>query len=417
MLVRLEVALRLGERVAAELLEDGARQDDRDHRLADHAGGGHGADVGALVVGLDRLGGVQVDGRQRAGERGDRLEGAAHDDRLAVGHAAFEAAGAVRLAAPGAAVPAVRRQDDVVRFGAGAFGDREAGADLDTLRGVDAHHGLGELAVQLAVPLHVRAEADRDAGGPHLEGAAERIAGLFGGVDGGDHALAGCGVGAADGVLVDGGPVRLALDLRVDIADRCRVRVDGDAELFQEAAADRADGDARSGLAGGGALEDVAHVVEAILHRTGEVGMARAQARDLLRVAVVRADLHHFLPVLPDAIGDQHGDGAAERATVADTAEDLCAVHLQLLTARTPVAALAPVHIGGDVVFGDLEACGDALEDRDERLAVRLSGGEKAQLSHRCASAEAAVSVCSSAGVSGGAIGSMGSGRPLSPRR
>ncbi len=405
-----------GRGVAAELLEHGAGEDDGHHRLADDAGGGHRADVGAFVVGLDRLAGVQVHGGQRAGERGDRLEGAAHDDGLAVGHPAFEAAGAVRLPAPGAAVPPVRRQDDVVRFGAGAFGDAEAGPDLDALRGVDAHHGLGELAVQLAVPLHVRAEADRDAGRPHLEDAAERIAGFFGGVDGGDHALPGCGIGAADGVLVDGGPVRLAFDLRMDVADRCRVGVDGDAELFEKATADRTDGDARCGLAGGGALEHVAHIVEAVLHSTGEVGVAGAQTRDLLRVAVVRADLHHFLPVLPDAVGDEHGDRAAERAAVPDAAEDLRPVHLQLLAARAAVTALAPVHVGGDVVFGDLEAGGDTLEDRDERLPVRFAGREESQLCHRWASAEEAVLVCSSAGGSGGAIGSIGSGRPLALR-
>ena len=102
--------------------------------------------------------------------------------------------------------------------------------------------------------------------------------------------------------------------------------MDGDAELFEEAAADGADGDARRGLAGGGAFEDVADVVEAVLHRAGEVGVAGTQARHLLRIAFVRADGHHFLPVLPDAVGDDHGDRAAERAAVADAADDLRAV-------------------------------------------------------------------------------------------
>src|SRR6266851_124073 len=50
-----EVALGLAHRVAAELLQEGIGQRQRHHRLADHARGGHDADVAALVVGLDPL--------------------------------------------------------------------------------------------------------------------------------------------------------------------------------------------------------------------------------------------------------------------------------------------------------------------------------------------------------------------------
>ena len=48
--VALAVAAGLLDGVAAELLERGVGQHQRDHRLGDDAGRGHGADVAALVV-------------------------------------------------------------------------------------------------------------------------------------------------------------------------------------------------------------------------------------------------------------------------------------------------------------------------------------------------------------------------------
>jgi hypothetical protein len=50
--------------------------------------------------------------------------------------------------------------------------------------------------------------------------------------------------------------------------------VDGDAELLEKSPADGADGHAGRGLAGGGALQDVTGVVEAVLHSAGEIGVA-----------------------------------------------------------------------------------------------------------------------------------------------
>ena len=61
-----------------------------------------------------------------------------------------------------------------------------------------------------------------------------------------------------------------------DPADLGRERPDLDPELAQERARDGAGGDPRRGLARGRALEHVAYVVEAVLERAGEVGMARA---------------------------------------------------------------------------------------------------------------------------------------------
>ena len=64
---------------------------------------GHDADVAALVVRLvDGLAGDEVGRRQRPGERRDRLDRAADDERLAVRDAAGQAAGVVRAVDPAA---------------------------------------------------------------------------------------------------------------------------------------------------------------------------------------------------------------------------------------------------------------------------------------------------------------------------
>ena len=94
---------------------------------------------------------------------------------------------------------------------AGACRNGEAAADLDPFHGVDAHDGLSQEAVQLAVPLDVRAQPDGDAGSRHLEYTAQGVAGLAGGIDSPHHALGGLGVGAADGRRLHGVPVGLAV--------------------------------------------------------------------------------------------------------------------------------------------------------------------------------------------------------------
>ena len=70
--------------VAAELLAGAARELERDHGLGHDRGGAMAVVSLALDERLGRLVRVQARGAQRAHERGDRLHGDAHDDRLAV---------------------------------------------------------------------------------------------------------------------------------------------------------------------------------------------------------------------------------------------------------------------------------------------------------------------------------------------
>ena len=71
-----------------------------------------------------------------------------------------------------------------------------------------------------------------------------------------------------------------------DAADLGGERPDLDAELAQERPRDAAGRDPRRRLARGRALEDVAHVVEAVLERAGEVGVAGPDAGDRRRPLV-----------------------------------------------------------------------------------------------------------------------------------
>src|SRR5262249_20783017 len=135
------------EVVTAELVEEVLGQDDGYHRLTDDAGGRDLAGVGALVVRLRRLFGGVVDRRQGVDDGRDGLDGDAYDQGLAVGHAAFGAAGAVGQPAP--AVGGVVA-DLILGLRAKEASNAEAFADFDTLDGRDAHNGAGDLPVETA---------------------------------------------------------------------------------------------------------------------------------------------------------------------------------------------------------------------------------------------------------------------------
>ena len=108
--------------------------------------------VSSLVVDVDRL-------QHRAVERGQRLHRRAGHEQATGRHPALDAAGAVGVAAVLArrVVPA----DGIVGLRAPAPGHVEALAQLDALDRLDAHERLREQAVELAVPVHVAAEARR----------------------------------------------------------------------------------------------------------------------------------------------------------------------------------------------------------------------------------------------------------------
>src|SRR2546426_8170622 len=192
--IGLVVAPDLLESVAAELLQEGPGQDDGHHRLAHDAGGRDGADVAPLDHGFHRLLGCEIDRSQRRAERRERLHRRPGDHRLAVGHAALQAARVVRRAPEPALVV---EQDLVVNSRTRPARGFEAETELAALDRLDRADGLGQAAVEAAVPLHVRAQSHRAAERDHFEDAAARVAFAAGLVDRLDHPGLGGGIGAA----------------------------------------------------------------------------------------------------------------------------------------------------------------------------------------------------------------------------
>jgi len=68
-----------------------------------------------------------------------------------------------------------------------AFGHAEAGADLDALLGLNAHHRARDPGVQLAIPVDVTAQAGRHAERDDLENPADGVALFLSLVDASDH--------------------------------------------------------------------------------------------------------------------------------------------------------------------------------------------------------------------------------------
>ena len=217
----------------------------------------------------------------------------------------------------------------------------------------------------------------------HLDDATERVAVLGRGLDLGDHRLARVEVEAAHLVLVDpvelvrasggrrvgGNGGRAHLD---DVGD------DVDAERLEERLGHRAGGDAGRGLPGARPFEHVAGIGEPVLLHAGEVGVAGADLGQRILGGTGRR-AHLLVPLVaaePFGVLDLDGDRRAERAAVADAADEGQLVLLETLARAAPVSEASPGHLGLDLLDGDLEPGGESLDHDHQRLAVRFSGGE-----------------------------------------
>src|SRR5207237_1802673 len=118
---------------------------------------------------------------------GNRLDRDAKIDRLAVGHTAGDAARPVGQVSETAFLVV----DLVVKVRAAPGRALESCTELDALDGVDRHHGLRQLAVELAVPVHVAAQAWRNTSRAHAEGSAQSVAKFGALVDLAPHARRG----------------------------------------------------------------------------------------------------------------------------------------------------------------------------------------------------------------------------------
>ena len=73
--------------------------------------------------------------------------------------------------------------DRVVDLRAGRPRGLKTHADLDAFHRLHGHHGLGQAAVELLVPLGMRAESVGQALDANLDDAAQRVAGLLAVID------------------------------------------------------------------------------------------------------------------------------------------------------------------------------------------------------------------------------------------
>ena len=272
----------------------------------------------------------------------------------------------------------------------GVGGEVEAVADLDALDRLDAHQRAGQPRVEPAVPVHVRAEARRQAVHDHLDDAAEGVAVLVGLVDLGDHRLAGVGVEAAHRVGVERVHVGRGRDRAgrgLGGADRDDVRDHLDAErLLQErratapsatrAAVSRAV--ARSRIGRASSKSYFCMPTRSAWPGRGRVSGGVAGQR--LELGLVdRVGGHHLLPLGPLGVADPDRDRAAEGAAVPHPAEELDLVLLELHPGAAAVAEAASRERVDDVLRRDLDVGGQTFEDGDQGRAVGLAGSEPTQ--------------------------------------
>src|SRR5687767_8157357 len=324
------------------------RQHHRHHRFA-HRNGAD-ADAGVEAAGGDDVdlfaGGV--DALARLIDGGGRLDGEAHQYVLPGRDAAEDAARHVGQELELAVLDAHLVG---VLFASQRRGG-EAGADLDALDRVDAHHGRGEVGIELAVER--RAEPDRHAGGRHLDHRADRGTGLARAVQQRFPLRHHFRVRAPEAVALGLGPVPAgargadAADLDQGAADLHRLVH----QVRQHLARDRARRDARGGLARGGTPAAAIVAVAVILGPVGEVGVAGTEL--VLDLAVVLAALILVL--------DYERDRRAGGLALEHAGQDLDLVILAPLGDETRLPGLALVEPGLDVGLGELDARWRAID-------------------------------------------------------
>ena len=235
-------------------------------------------------------------------------------------------------------------------------------------------------------PLHVAADARWIPEGEHLDDAAERVSGGGGLVDGGDHPLPRCLVRAAHRARLDTRYVaRLQARLRGDAAERDHVTGDRAPQRRQQRLGDRATGHLGGRLAGTGALDDVADVLQLVEQGAAQIGVARPRHQDALRGLAARGrrlDREHVSPVGRVPVGNEERERRASRPPVTHAPQHADTVLLDALAVAASVPALATSQFGVDRRDVDVEPGRTAVEDGCEARAVRLPGGEIAQSAH-----------------------------------
>ena len=246
-----------------------------------------------------------------------------------------------------------RRDDFVVHLRPGHRCGLRSDADADALDRRNRHHRLRKAAVELAIPVHVAAEADRQAARDHLEGAAGGVAGVAAAIDLRNHADFRVEVGAAQRRVGADVARRFERDaqrrVEADAVDAIHVAHDLDVERSEQLPGDGACRDARRGLARARALEHIANVGAVVLDGARQIGVPGTRPRhdrpDRSGGACRRLILgmHRLLPVLPVLVADQQRDRRAQRFARSHARQNLGLVGFDRHAAAAAVPALAPL--------------------------------------------------------------------------
>ena len=241
------------------------------------------------------------------------------------------------------------------------------------------HQRGGQPGVELAVPLHVAAQARRHPVGQHLDDAAEGVGVLLRRVDLGDHPGAGLRVEAAQRVGVDARRRPRARGSSPGLAatepssTTCET-ISMPSACRSSALATVPTRDPGGGLPGAGPLQDRPGVGVPVLLHAGQVGVARAGAGSAARCGPGSASssgstgsaaitvCHFGHSVLPTRIAT----GLPSVSAVPQAADDLDLVLLERHPRAPAVAEPAPGQLAGDLRGGHLDPGGHALQHRDE---------------------------------------------------
>jgi hypothetical protein len=134
-----------------------------------------------------------------------------------------------------------------------------------------------------------------------------------------------------------------------------------------------------------GPLENVADVIAAVLRDARKVRVPGAGARDRRTMGTagisgwVRLEAHRVLPIDPVAVLNGHRNGPADGLTMADARQNLRLVGFDGHPAPAAVAPLATTQFAIERVEIEFETRGDTFENHDQRAAVGLTSGEKAE--------------------------------------
>ena len=273
----------------------------------------------------------------------------------------------------------------------GRGGELEAVADLDALDRLDAHQRAGQPRVEAAVPVHVRAEARRQAVHDDLDDAAEGVAVLVGLVDARRPSARWRRVEAAHRVVVERGHV-VAVGTRAgrggyaaeldDVRDhRSRRRpaarkLEATRPSATRAAVSRAEARSRTGRASSKSY--FCMPTRSACPGRGRVSGALRASASSSTGSTGSADItwsHLGHSVLP--ISTATGPPCVSPCRTPPTNRDL--VLLELHPGAASVAEPAPRQGVAQVVGRDRDVGGQPLEDGDEERAVGLARSEPAQ--------------------------------------